>query len=174
MRRNNMGEKKVRGVKRKFNNMIKRIEENTLEFPTEFHNGYWHLHLPVAQNFLSSDKTPKQIKRLCIQILLYRAEHLIGLKPNDKENYRVVVAVDVPALWGSQIIVFKGDSHFKDFFNRKDEYQKWLHLSGDRNIQTEWGLSVPPDLQILGFKEVITDEDGYQYGGEIWFIGELI
>lgn len=35
----------------------------------------------------------------------------------------------------------------------------------------EWGLSVPPDFQVLGYKEVITDEDGY-YEGEIWFIGE--
>ena len=96
-----------------------------------------------------------------------RAKHLISLKTNDKEKYRVVIAVDLTNLWGSHFIVFKGDSHFKDFFNRNDEYQKWLHLSDDRNIQTECALSVPNDLQIAGFKEVITDE------GEIWFIGEL-
>ena len=168
-----MREKKARGVKRKSNIMIKRIEENTLAFPKEFHNGYWHLHLPVAQDFINSVKTPKKIKRLCIQTLLDRAEHLIGLKPNDKEKYRVVVAIDLPDLWGSQIIVFKDDSHFKYFFNRNDEYQKWLQLSDDRNIQTEEGLSVPNDLQISGFKEVITDEAGYYCEGEIWFIGEL-
>ncbi|RXZ83072.1 DUF3916 domain-containing protein [Paenibacillaceae bacterium] len=168
-----MREKKVRGIKRKSNKMIERIEEDTLEFLTEFYNGYWHLHLPVAQDFINSDKTPNKIKRLCIQTLLDRAEHLVGLKPNDKEQYRVVVAVELPDLWGSQIIIFKGDSHFKDFFNRNDEYQMWLHLSDNRNIQTEWELSVPNDLQLLGFKEVITDEDGYHYEGEIWFIGEL-
>ncbi|MGG0655791.1 DUF3916 domain-containing protein [Rummeliibacillus pycnus] len=168
-----MREKKVRGINRKSNNFIKRIEENTTEFPTEFYNGYWHLHLPVAQDFISSYKTPKKIKRLSIHILLDRAEFLIGLKPNDQEKYRIVVAVDLPELWSSQIIVFKGDSHFNDFFNRNDEYQKWLYLPDNRNIQTEWGLSVPNALQILGFKELITDEDGYYYEGEIWFIGEL-
>ncbi|EAD1643240.1 DUF3916 domain-containing protein [Listeria monocytogenes] len=168
-----MREKKVRGIKRKSNNMIERIEAKTLEFPTEFYNGYWHLHLPVAQDFINSNKTPKKIKQLCIQTLLDRAEHLIGLKPDDKEKYRVVVAVDLADLWGSQIIVFKGDSHFKDFFNRNDEYQKWLNLPDNRNIQTEWGLSIPNDMKKSGFKEVITDEDGYHYEGEIWFIGEL-
>ncbi len=168
-----MQEKKVRGVKRKSTNMIKRIEEDTLAFPTEFYNGYWHLHLPVAQDFISSGKTPKKIKRLCIQTLLDRAEYLIGLKPHDKEKYRVVVAIDLSDLWGSQIIVFEGDSHYKGFFNRNDEYQKWLQLAEDRNIQTEWELSVPNDLQITGYKEVITDEDGYYHEGEIWFIGEL-
>ncbi|MFG3613541.1 DUF3916 domain-containing protein [Rummeliibacillus stabekisii] len=168
-----MREKKVRGVKRQSNNIIKRMEENTLEFPTDFYNGYWHLHIPVTQDFVNSDKTPKKVKRLCIQTLVERAEHLIACKPNDKEKYRVVVAIDLPNLGDSQIIVFKGDSHFKDFFNRNDEEQKWLHLSDDRNIQTEWGLSIPKELQISGFKEVITDEDGYHYESEIWFIGEL-
>lgn len=28
-------------------------------------------------------------------------------------------------------------------------------------------------MQESGFKEIITDEDGYRYEGEIWFIGEL-
>ncbi|MGE6753609.1 DUF3916 domain-containing protein [Rossellomorea sp. NPDC071047] len=168
-----MREKKVRGIIRKSENMIKRIEEETKEFPKEFYNGYWHLHLPVAQDFISSNKIPRKIKRQCIQTLLDRTEHLIGLKPNDNEKYRVVVTVELPDLWGSQMIVFKGESHFKDFFNRNDEYQKWLHLPDHRNIQTDWGLSVPNDLQISGFKEVITEEDGHHYEGEIWFIGEL-
>lgn len=168
-----MREKKVRGCKRKSNNMIERIVENTLTFPTEFYNGYWHLPLPVAQNFIDSHKTPEKIRRLCIQTLLDRAEQLIDMKPNDKEKYRVVVAVKLSSLWGSQIVVFKGDSHFKDFFNRNDEYQKWLPFFDDRNIQIEWKLSVPNDLQILGFREVITDEEGYDYEGEVWFIGEL-
>lgn len=117
-----MREKKVRGIKRKFDKMIERIEEHTLEFPIEFYNGYWHLHLPVAQDFINSGNIPRKIKRHCIQTLLNRAEHLRGLKPNDKEHYRVVVAVDLPDLWDSQIIIFKGDSHFENFFNRHDEY----------------------------------------------------
>ncbi len=94
-------------------------------------------------------------------------------KPDDKEKYRVVVAVELPDLWGSQIIVFKGDFYFKNFFDRNDEYQKWLLLTDDRDIQSEWGLTVTSDGQISGFKEVIADEDGYHYEGEIWFIGEL-
>jgi hypothetical protein len=165
--------KKVRGVKRKLNYMIKQIEESTSEFPTHFYNGYWHLHLPVAQDFIDSSKTPKKVKRFCIQTLLNRAEQLIPLKPKDKEQYRVVVAINSPGLWASQIIVFKGDAHFKNFFNRNDEFQKWLPLADTRNIHLEWGLSVPEDLLILGFKEIITEEDDYHYEGEIWFIGEL-
>lgn len=99
---------------------------------------------------INSDKTTVKIKRLCIQTLLDRAEYVIGMKPNDKEKYRVV---------------FKADSHCKDFFTRNDKFQKWPHLSGDRNIQTDWGLSVPYGLQISGFQEVISEEDGDYYKG---------
>lgn len=168
-----MREKKVRGIKRKSKNMINRIKENTMEFPIEFYNDYWHMHLPVAQEFINSSKTPYKVKRLCVQTLLERADYLIPMKPNDKEKYRVVVAINFPDLWDSQIIVFKGESYFNSFFNRNDEYQKWLLLSEERNFQKEWGLTVPNNMQISGFKELITDEDGYCYEGEIWFIGEL-
>ncbi|MCM3672031.1 DUF3916 domain-containing protein [Mesobacillus maritimus] len=168
-----MKEKKVRGLKRRTNNFVNRLEANTLEFPTQFYNDYWHLALPVAQDFISSNKTPKKIKRLCIQTLVDRAEHLIDLKPDDHTKCRVVVAVEFPGLWGSQIIVFKGDSYFKHFFNRNHQDQKWFPLSDQRNIHTEWGLAVPDGWQITGFKEVITDEDGSRYEGERWFLGEL-
>ncbi|OLP64697.1 hypothetical protein BACPU_22870 [Bacillus pumilus] len=79
----------------------------TLKLPEEFHHGYWHLSLPVAQ-VIYSHNTHKKIKRLCIQALLDSAKHLIDLKPNDEEHYRVLVLVDLPGLWYSQIIVFKG------------------------------------------------------------------
>lgn len=94
-----MREKKIRGMKRKTEEMINRIEENTMVFPTEFYNGYWHMHLPVGQGFISSDKTPRKIKRLCIQKLLNRAEYLKGLQPHDEEKYRVVVLITLPSLW---------------------------------------------------------------------------
>ncbi|MCL4097149.1 DUF3916 domain-containing protein [Bacillus altitudinis] len=102
-----------------------------------------------------------------------REKKIRGMKRNDGEIYRVVVAVDLPGLWHSQIIVFKGDSYVKDFFNRQDEYQTWLPLSDQRNIQKDWDLSVPQNMRTIGFKEVITDDDEVSYEGERWFMGEL-
>ena len=89
-----MRKKKVRGLQRKTKNMIKRIEEETNEFPSDFYNGYWHIHLPVARSFIDSEKTPFGIKRLCVQTLLKAAKHLIGIKPYTDEKYRVVVSID--------------------------------------------------------------------------------
>jgi hypothetical protein len=170
-----MPEKKVRGLRRKTKNMIQRIDEVTTNFPTDFFNGYWHLHLPVAQSFISSSKTPFGIKRLCIQTLLNRTKHLVSIKPNTStsEKIRVVVAIDLPGLWNSQIIVFSGDSYFRGFFDRNDEFQRWIPISKERNIGSEWGLNIFKEFDVLGFKEEITDEDGHQYKGEIWFVGEL-
>ncbi|WP_084243514.1 DUF3916 domain-containing protein [Planomicrobium okeanokoites] len=167
-----MHEKKVRGIKRKTEDMINRIEENTRVFPTEFYNGYWSLRLPVGQGFISSDKTPRKVKRLCIQTLLERAEYLKEFQAQDDEKYRIVVLIDLPGLWNSQIIIFKGEDYFNGFFNRDSDYYKWIPLSANRNIQTEWGLTIPDNLALAGYKAVIDDEDGY-FESEIWFVGEL-
>ena len=86
--------------------MINRIEQETINIPSNFHNGYWYLPLPVAQSFISSSKTPTAIKRKNMQKLLDRAEHLISRKPKSHLRLRVVVAIDSPSLWNSQIIVF--------------------------------------------------------------------
>lgn len=167
-----MREKKIRGIKRKTEKMVNRIEENTMAFPTEFYNGNWHMHLPVGQDFISSDKTPWKAKRLCIQTLLDRAEYLKGLQPHDEQKYRVGVLITLPSLWNSQIIIFKGEDDFKDFFTRDSDYYKWIPLSDNSSIQTDWKLAIPSDFDISVFKEVIDDEDGY-YESEIWFIGEI-
>ena len=136
-----MREKKVRGMKRKTQQIIKEMNANTQSFPADIEQ-YWHLPLPAAYDFMMSNRTPKKIKRLSIQTLLNRAEHLIDLKPNDGE-YIVSWSQSICLDYGdSQIIVFKGDSYVKDFFNRQDEYQTWLPLSDQRNIQKEWDLSV--------------------------------
>lgn len=168
-----MPDKKIRGLQRKTKNMVNRIVQETIEFPSDFYNGYWHLHLPVAQGFISSSKTPFGIKKICIETLISRAEHLIKIKPITSEKIRVVVAIDLPGLWDSQIIIFSGNSHYENFFDRNDQYQKWTPVSKERNFESEWRIDVPINLTVKGFKEEITDEDGEIYRGEIWFIGEI-
>lgn len=167
-----MRNQKVRGLKRKVSKMIRRIEEETADFPIDFYNGYWHLHLPVAQGFIDSDKTPFRIKRLCLQTLIERAQHMIALKPSTHEKYRVVVYIDFEELFDSQIIVFAGDTYFKGFFNRNHADQKWIPLAKEIAIANEWRINIPQNMGVLGFKEEITD-DGEVYHREIWFIGEL-
>jgi hypothetical protein len=153
--------------------MINRLVQETINFPSDFYNGYWHLHLPVAQDFISSSKTPFGIRKICIETLLSRAEHLIKIKPITIEKTRVVVAIDIPGLWNSQIIVFSGNSYFESFFERNDQFQKWLPIIKDRNLESEWRVHIPENLYIKGFNEKIIDEEGEVYSGEIWFIGEL-
>lgn len=70
------------------------------------------MKLPVAENFINASKLPNKVKRMCMQMLLDRAKHLMELKPNDKEKYRVVVLVNLSSLWDSEIIVFKGNTYF--------------------------------------------------------------
>ncbi|HFJ9248416.1 DUF3916 domain-containing protein [Bacillus anthracis] len=168
-----MHEKKIRGMKRKTNAMIKRIEKHTKMFPSTFYNDeYWYMPLPVSQDFIESHKTPRKVKRLCIQTLIDRVNHLIKIKPSDTHTYRVVALISIENLWRSQIIVFKNDDYFHNFFNRNNEFQKWILLSNEIDFWETWGISICPTPQMLRFQEVIYDEDTIDEK-EIWFIGEL-
>lgn len=168
-----MKKKKVRGLKRKTKKMVRQIREYTLEFPERFvHPDYWHMHLPVAQDFINATKTPRKVKRCCIQTFIDQVSHLRERKPDDGKRYRVVAAISLPDLWSSQIIIFKGDSYFRRFFDRKHESQTWIPFSKERDLKREWDLHIPESMQVLGFKEVMIEEN-YRYEGELWFIGEL-
>ncbi|PFV78539.1 group-specific protein [Bacillus sp. AFS059628] len=168
-----MREKKIRGVKRKTNTMIQRIEEHTKTFPSTFYNDeYWYMPLPFSQTFINSCKTPRQVKRLCIQTLLNQANHLINIKPSDIHTYRVVVFISIESLWDSQIIVFKNEEYFHNFFKRNSAFQKWIPLANEPDFWKIWGILIYPPFQTLHFQEVIYDE-GKCYEKEIWFVGEL-
>ncbi|EOG8709786.1 TPA: DUF3916 domain-containing protein [Bacillus paranthracis] len=168
-----MHEKKIRGMKRKTNAMIKQIEEHTKTFPSTFYNDeYWYMPLPVSQAFIESHKTPRKVKRLCIQTLLNQANHLIKIKPSDTHTYRVVVFISIESLWNSQMIIFKNERYFHNFLNRNSEFQKWIPLSNESEFWETWGISIFSTFQTFHFQEVIYDEDAIDKK-EIWFIGEL-
>ncbi len=168
-----MREKKIRGMKRKTNTMIKRIEEHTKTFPSAFYNDeYWYMPLPVSKAFIDSCKTPRKVKRLCIQSLLNQAHHLIKIKLSDTHTYRVVVLISIESLWDSQIIVFKNEGYFHNFFKRNYEFQKWIPLSNESDFWKTWGISICPSFQTLHFQEIIYNEDTIDEK-EIWFVGEL-
>ena len=111
-----MHEKKIRGIKRKANAMIKRIEEHTKTFPSTFYNDeYWYMPLPVSQDFIESHKTPRKVKRLCIQTLIDRVNHLIKIKPSDTHTYRVVALISIENLWRCKLSYSKTMTTFITF-----------------------------------------------------------
>ncbi|OWA37753.1 hypothetical protein B9G55_06835 [Saccharibacillus sp. O16] len=163
---------KIRGLKRRTRQTIRQILTHTSTFPEHFEHGYWHLPIPADYRFLSANTTPRGVKRRCLQALLNQAVHLAHGKPHDSQQYRVIVAIDLPNLWSSQIIIFADENVFQRFFQRSGE-QQWLPLPCSRSLQAEWGLSAPDDWQQSGFMQVITYADGNRDENELWFIGEF-
>ena len=165
---------KVRGLKRKSFAMIKNIVDQTQTFPEEDRPncGYWHLHVPVAQEFIDSIHTPQSVRRLCVQTLVDRVEHLKSVKPKSDREIRVVACIGLPNLWNSQVVVFFGDEYFSNFFARHTCEQSWEALPQGRSIAEEFKLAIPEDATEKGFSEHVQGEDWKRHG-ELWFIGEL-
>lgn len=165
---------KVRGARRKCRAMIEAIEAGTTTFPAEQEPecGYWHVHLPVDQAFIDSQKTPHWVRRQCVQCLIDGAERLRYLKPKSRESIRVVTCISSPELWDSQIIVFFDHEYFSSFFDRDSDFHSWTPLSASRLLSREWSLNVPDIFSERGYHERIRDED-YSHDGEVWFFGDL-
>lgn len=163
---------KPRGLRRKCRNMVRQLTQQTAAFPQP-HRGddFWHLHLPIAQNFIDHPNTPFGLRRLCVQTLIDCAHSLASVAPTNLKS-RVVVAICLPELWRSQIIVFFGSDYYDSFFNRDSEEQKWTPLPDNRRLAREWNLRVPHGFSQRGYKEELRDTD-FNFDGEIWFMGQL-
>ncbi|MCC5800994.1 DUF3916 domain-containing protein [Rossellomorea vietnamensis] len=168
-----MRNKKIRGLKRRTDSMVKRIVVATKCFPTQFIHGYWHLPMPAGRDFISSGKTPFKIKRLCVQTLLDRAGRLSKLKTEKEMHTRVIVMIDPSDLWNSHIIVFNEEDAFKAFFERNFVDQKWIPQVMNVKLLKRWGIKIPRNLESVSYLERILDEDiGYRER-ELWFFGEF-
>jgi hypothetical protein len=165
---------KVRGLKRKTKSMVDNIHKLTTSFPEqdEFDEGYWHMHLPVAKTFIDSNKTPFSVRRLCIITLIEAGMKLSKMKKVHNKQNRVIIAIDLPNLSDSQIIIFFSEEYYNNFFNRDDDYQKWIPLKSAKRFQNLWNIKIPESYQIKGYTEEINEEN-LLFTNELWFIGEL-
>lgn len=164
---------KQRGLHQKCKNMVRLVSEQTRTFPKPHRNSdYWHLHLPVFRGLVDSSSAPFGVRRLCVQTLIARAQHLASIAPTDETQTRVVVAVSLPNLFDSQIIVFFGSKYFDTFFNRNTATQRWTQLPQNRSLVREWSVDMLEGFSERGYLEEINEEH-YYHKSELWFIGQL-
>lgn len=167
----NGSKKKPRGLKRRYKTLINVMEKSTRTMPdlNESSLGYWHEHLPFSQEYIDSKKTSNSIRRGIMQTLINRVNYLKSIKQEEHIDYRMYTIISLPHLFDSQIAIIPDKSWFEGFF---EEEQKWIPLDKDRDLLKEWHLNTPSNLEVKGYKEIISDED-YYHEGEVWFIGEL-
>jgi len=160
---------KPRGLKRYSRKMIRAIEEATRIFPSVPDDyDVWHFHLPFKWALLESHKAPFWVRRLCVQTLIDCADNLARRAPAEFSAH-VVVAVNLPGLPNSQIIVFFRGSE-ANFWNRNTSEQKWTPKAG--RLSSSWHLNIPSGFVERGYDEEWRDE-GEIYRSQIWFFGEL-
>ncbi len=165
--------KKIRGKKRKTKKLIEQIIKNTTVFPEEDYSGcgYWHVHLPCAQGFIDSEKTPTNIRIKCIQALVNAAKQLIEKRP-DSVTAKVVVSICLPSLWDSQVIVFFSEDYYLNFFDRKSHDQEWRQIDNSNGIVKQFNIKLPNGFLEKCYNEIIREDDE-EFHSKLVFIGEL-
>lgn len=147
-------ESKVRGMRRKINQMTERVEEMTSTFPTTLINGYWNRKLPIGQRVLYSKRFKRRGKRAVVETLMDGAIHLKQIRPD--ESSRIVVLLDIPTHWSSEIIVFHSDDTYRYFMQNVD----WVPIAKD-DEQDTYLPTLPVDVELKRFTSTTCDEDGW-------------
>lgn len=163
---------KLRGIKRR----LKALENWANDFKGYFpeadkESNYINWKLPVLDRMVEGRAAKPNLKSQCIQELINAASHLISAKPEGSDA-RVTVLVDWPDIFSSEICVFVNEEHFQQFFNRNNDYQVWTPKKDNANLKDKFNLNIP---ETMGIKEYATQlfDEGVEYKGFIWAIGEL-
>jgi len=175
---NNNSKKKTRGLRRAFRNFLKYTTMHTSSLPNANEQsalGCWSIHLPFNPSYMNSKRKSNSIKRFYLQTAINRVEHLIHLKTTVEKEYRIYFGVSFPTLQTSNILIVCSEQgierFFEGFLGRYMDGPQWVSLPQERNIEKEFGLHIPKELQVKGYTEIFTDSD--YNDKEIWFIGEL-
>ncbi|WP_141737208.1 DUF3916 domain-containing protein [Exiguobacterium aurantiacum] len=156
---------KVRGVRRRLKRLRMYVDEQTHSFPTTFHDGYWHNKIPIDQPFLLSVQENSRIQYAVIEAMMEGPSRLVRLR--EEERNRVVVLLDLPTIWQSELLVFENDARLKVFMKRDSPDQTWTPLPLDDVFQQK--LVASADVEVHRFHERIQDEDDI-YTGEVWLL----
>lgn len=156
--------KKMRGIKRRVAWALREVEADSAVFPVDFYEGLWHMHLPCLWQHATVSLA--RYRRDCAKILLRQLEYFIKNKPNDGECYHVVVAFLLPAFDESQLMVFRGDSYYKEFFGyfNAEKYS----VCSNKGLEELIGVSSTKH-RIVGRQMA----DSSDRNGATWFIGEV-
>lgn len=156
-------ERKIRGMKRKLIKMVEHVEETTSTVPTTFINGYWNSKIPIGQPVPLSKQFKMCGKRLVMNTLIDGAIRLKQLRPN--ESHQVVVLLDIPTLWSSEIIIFQSDVAYRAFLLNPN----WTLGSMQCEEHEILFRQLPGDIKLNRYVSSICDEDG-QFESEIWLL----
>jgi hypothetical protein len=132
-----------------------------------------HWKIPILDRLANPPTTTPTIQARCAQCLIDAATHLAEAKPGTLAKARVTAIISLPNLFASEVCIFFDEDYFESFTDRTAEWQRWTLLPAERNLLTEMNLRAPEDFFLIGFSEVIRDEeDDGVYEGEVWLVGE--
>ncbi len=161
-----MRSKKVRGQRKKLDNLLKEIEHIKPAF--NYEGEFEHFHVPCGFWLLEPTVSSK-VKTRFIKQWLHKTEQLIENKEPKDKFCKIVADIVYPYLWSSQIIIFYSEEYYNSFFERRGPYQTWIPITNrsfvaSRNIQT--------GITEKGYTELLEEDDGI-VKSEIWFYGEI-
>lgn len=163
-----MNRGKSRGQQRKYNTLLRWMDK--IEPFKETNVQFEDFGVPCGP-WLSKPKTSGKIKTAVLKKWITKTEKIIKSKPTGLPFCKVVAVVTYPDIRNSRILIFYDEKYYNSFWDRKNEYQIWTKIDGDKSFAK--GRGIVTKLPEIGYIEELYDEDWYAKS-YIWFYGEWL
>ncbi|WP_412761264.1 DUF3916 domain-containing protein [Priestia megaterium] len=78
--------------------------------------------MPFNESFIDSKNTSNSVRKLCMQTMINRMQHLMDIRTELEKDYRIYILISLPRLFDSQIVVLFDKEDLNGFFDR--EYRR--------------------------------------------------
>ncbi|WP_332650091.1 DUF3916 domain-containing protein [Lysinibacillus sp. 54212] len=149
--------KKQRGLKRKIKSIKSIIKENTSEFPADFYlDSYWNFRIPASRALIQySSKIQIQLAHF----LINSTKELLINKPPKLKDALVTLMIKPFDFWESELIIHKDIDSYKSFYNRNNNFQKWVPIENSKELRDYIKVIRENNLQVITLEETNLGEE---------------
>lgn len=163
--------KKVRGVRRRLQDVIAMPRRYGQTLPEPNRWGYIDFKLPVEQGLVEGSHVRLAHLKQCAQTLLDLCDHLTRHAATVSGAPKVVASICLPDMFSSRVTLFWDNDYYKKFFQRNELSQTWTRLDAEDSLAARWELDAH-NLPETCYLEKINNGE-HIHENKIWFFGEI-
>jgi hypothetical protein len=154
----NRPKEKLRGINRRLKSIDNWAESFNGYFPEEYSTEkYMNYKIPVLDRLVNTPTTTKNIQAHCLKAILKATAYIEKAKPKKLNNSIVTVLVTYPDMFSSEICIFFNEEYFRTFFERNNETEKLIQLSG-KSLAQDLEVDIPANFKEIGFQFTVKDD----------------
>ncbi len=163
--------KKLRGVRRRLQDVIEMPHRHGSSFPEPNRWGYLDFKLPVDQALVEGSHVRLTHLKQCAQTLLDLCMSLKERVPHGASSPKVIASIYEPEMFSSRVTIFWDPEYYRKFFLHDEPNHNWTRLDSENSLVKRWQLNDHGLAEMCIHEKMVDGE--FSREGKIWFLGDI-